>query len=84
MNDSMSVPPPEQPRLTWESITTIEPAVARIITEAEAINDATWPDCSRFKRRIARLVGLGARDTHLRTSEAFDVVMHRLVEALRL
>ena len=71
-------------QMTWQEITTLEPALAGIIAEAAALKNPWWDDYSRLKGRLSELVGFGARDERLRSCVAYGLAIDKLVEAIRL
>jgi hypothetical protein len=66
--------------MDWAQIVRIEPALAELLKEIEAVKDdlarpafcasATWVD--QVKPRLCQLVGWGARDSRLRSMQAYE------------
>ena len=76
---------PQSRPSTFATVAAVEPRVADLVCEAarlRASRRVTFRDYEEFKRRLLRLVGWHARRPELRTTEAHDLAMHRLVAAL--
>lgn len=79
------IPPPTIPT-TWRAIIAAEPRIAQVV-------DSARPRGRRrnrllayesAKRQLDRLVGWHARHPGLRTSDHWDVVISRLIQAARV
>jgi hypothetical protein len=77
---------------TWHNISRLEPKLAELLKEAQAVTDpggdpgfcanAVWYD--RFKPQLTCLVGWFARCKHflLTSPEAYDIAYDKIYEAL--
>jgi hypothetical protein len=81
----------EEP-LAWEEMVVVEPRLARLLSDIQAIKDPGGPKgfCANYhwvtnlKPTFVRLVGFQARgeDARLRTMEAYDLAYQTLYAAL--
>lgn len=84
-NPAASFRTPQSRPSTFAAVAAVEPRVANLVCEAarlRASRRVTWRDYEAFKRRLLCLVGWNARRPELRTTDAYDLAMHRLVAAL--
>ncbi|MVB11342.1 hypothetical protein CAFE_20550 [Caprobacter fermentans] len=70
--------------LSIGQIKKIEPRINRVLNDAAHIQEADWPDYSRFKQRLIPLVGYYCKNESLQTSEAYDIVISALCKALKI
>lgn len=83
--------------IVWEELAAHEPDLNDLLAEVRSIKDDGgpyfckhdawafgWKNHAAFKKRIHRLVGIGSRhhDAFLATSQAWDVVLETILEAL--
>jgi hypothetical protein len=74
--------------LTWESIAELEPGVAILLTEIQGEYPTEWNYVRiwyGYKERLSGIVGWGREEAshpELRSSEAYNVVYHNLLDCL--
>lgn len=79
------------PAYTWDQLVSLEPRLAGLLKEADAVRDpggssfcanSVW--YTRFKPRLVKLVGWGAekQDKVLRSPEAYDLSYEQIYYAL--
>ncbi len=68
--------------MSYDQIVAIEPKVAEIVRMAREIGRPTWEDYSRLKGHLSWLVGWGAKDKRLASTQAYDAALSVMVEAL--
>jgi len=75
--------------MTWEQITQLEPRLAAMKAEAQKVKDPGGPAfCAnsiwynQFKCRLITLVGWGAAETELQSSQAYDLAYKTIYNQL--
>jgi hypothetical protein len=70
--------------LTFDEIIAIEPRLLSVLESAKKSKKVTWGKYERYKMRIFRLVGYGAAKKELRTCAAYETVIGKLVNSLKV
>lgn len=77
-----------QPLTTWAQIIEADPRIGAVIFAACRCRRLSlrrrWAAYSRAKQTLARFVGWYAKDPRLSSSDAYDAVIDRLVDAQRI
>lgn len=74
--------------MTWKELCELEPSLKELYSEARAVKATDECFCanrlwySRFKPRLVKLAGWGARDIKLRSSGAYDTAYEKIYRAL--
>jgi hypothetical protein len=83
--------------ITWEELVAHEPGLDDLLRDVRSVKDRGgpyfckheawahgWKNRAAFRNRTYRLVGFGSRhrDSFLATSQAYDVVLETILEAL--
>jgi hypothetical protein len=71
-------------RMSIKKIVSIEPQIKKVLDDAAKMNNADWPDYSRFKQKILPLVGNLAEKEAIRNSGAYVTVINALCDALKI
>lgn len=73
--------------LTISEIAAIEPRIAKVLRRARRIRrrrPAGWPDYSKLKMELYKLVGFYSPHKELRTCTAYETAITALCDALKL
>jgi hypothetical protein len=77
-------------QITWQQIVRAEPRLIVLLQEAKSVDDTdphfcaneVWYAQGGLRDRLTELVGWGAQNPVLRTSEAYDVAYNKVYGAL--